>query len=272
MSQNAFSFARLVIETVLRSHELGETLQSKDITSERWLFVVPHDDDLVIGGGLWVEAALDAGVDVHAVVVTDGRMGYCRAEDRETIVDVRRREMLESCRQLGIDVAQVHFLGFPDCGLVPYQGRRAAQHGEPEIAGFTGLQNALTHYLRRVRPLRVIVPSAADLHPDHKITYSELMISLFHASGKIWPELGEPHPVPELYEMAVYCDFCSPPNLEVRTLPDPFEQKLSAIAAFQSQAQIEQLVEQVRRAGPCEYLRHVDFHFYCADQNAPLFQ
>ncbi|MDZ7795733.1 MAG: hypothetical protein U5N56_01235 [Candidatus Marinimicrobia bacterium] len=34
--------------------------------NERWLFIGPHDDDIVLGAGLTMRAALDAGVDVYA--------------------------------------------------------------------------------------------------------------------------------------------------------------------------------------------------------------
>ena len=36
------------------------------------------------------------------------------------------------------------------------------------------------------------MPSPADYHPDHQVAYNEMQISLFHAAGLIWPELGEP--------------------------------------------------------------------------------
>ena len=58
--------------------------------------------------------------------------------------------------------------------------------------GHTGVQNAFTLFLRRIAPSRVFVPTASDLHPDHKVANQEMLISLFHAQGEIWPELGRP--------------------------------------------------------------------------------
>jgi LmbE family N-acetylglucosaminyl deacetylase len=230
---------------------------------ERWLLVSPHDDDACMGGGLLMLAAAREGVDVHAAIVTDGRMGYCTLEQRDKIIDIRRRETTESFELLGIGKDKMSFLGFPDGGLAVYRGRRACDNGEPQVCGFTGLQNAFTHLLRQVRPTRVFVPTIADLHPDHQITNAELLISLFHASGGIWPELGEPlNDVPKVYELAVYCDFPEPPQIQIKSDDAAFEKKLASIAAYKSQLQIQLLVASLRAAGPYEYLRELNFKFY----------
>lgn len=250
----------------LRAEALTQVIGCDEPARERWLFISPHDDDMCIGGGLWAQAALRADVGVSLLVVTDGAMGYCSADQRDQIVDIRKAETYESCDILGIDRADVHRIDYPDGGLFRYQGRRVAGAGEQDIHGYVGLQNAMTFYLRKIRPTRVIVPTHTDLHPDHKITHSELMISLFHASGRIWPELGPPlDDVPHVYEMAVYCDFARRPNLELMTDDACFGRKLDSIAAFRSQAQIAKLVEHVRDGGPYEYLCQVDFRFYSPD-------
>src|SRR2546421_360780 len=111
------------------------------------------------------------------------------------------------------------------------------------IEGFVGLSNAFTYHLRRTRPARVFVPTSADLHPDHQIVNNELMISLFHSAGAIWPELGAPlADVPKVYELAIYCDFPEPPQWEIRADSTAFDKKLRGIAAYQSQLQIAKLV------------------------------
>ena len=84
-------------------------------------------------------------------------------------------------------------IDYPDGGSVCLPGASGrASPGDPQVCGYVGLQNVMCYHLRKVRPTRVIVPTPTDLHPDHQITYNELMISLFHASGPIWPELGKP--------------------------------------------------------------------------------
>lgn len=256
-----------------RTESLAELMQAGNVADECWLFVGPHDDDICIGGGLLIQAAVEAGVDVQNVIVTDGRQGYCRKEDSDRIVQLRRDETLGSFEILEIPAASVVNLGFPDGGLTMYSGRRPSVAGESGIAGAVGLQNSFTKILRDLRPARVFVPTPTDLHPDHRITHSELMISLFHASGAIWPELGEPlKEVPRVYEMAVYCDFAEPPTLEVIADEPHFQNKLNSVAAYESQVQIASLVESLRRAGPYEYFREVTFRLYCAETYKPLFR
>jgi hypothetical protein len=116
------------------------------------------------------------------------------------------------------------------------------------------------------------VPTFADLHPDHQIVNNEMMISIFHAAGAIWPELGEPlADVPKVYELAIYCDFPQPPQLEVRSDEKHFDNKLRGIAAYQSQLQIAKLVEIIRNAGAYEYLRELNFRFYSPDRHKSAF-
>lgn len=255
-----------------RTTDLAELIGSDDLSGECWLFVGPHDDDLCIGGGLLMQAALEAGVDLQAVIVTDGRQGYCRKSHERSIVALRRDETLRSFALLGIASERVANLGFPDGNLTEFLGRRKPREGETPLAGYVGLQNSFTHILRKLRPARVFVPSPADLHPDHRFTHGELMISLFHAAGAIWPELGPPLiDVPQVYELAVYCDFSEPPSIEIVSNADHFQKKLESVAAFQSQVQIAALVESLNKGGPYEYVREVAFRFYCPETYKALF-
>ncbi len=232
--------------------------------SERWLFIGPHDDDIVIAGGLLLQAALAAGVDVHCAVVTDGRQGYTRVEDAESIAAIRRSEAEESFALVGT-VNPVVWMGYPDGDLARHGGRRrAVGEDEPDVRrGRTGLQNSLVAELRRIDPSRVFALSGVDHHPDHQVVYRELVISLIHAQGLIWPELGEPiGAIPSLYELAAYRSFVEPPDFQVTAQAQAFDRKLSAIGAYRSQRQIENIVAPMRRAGPVEYFRSVPFSFY----------
>ena len=271
VSTSAFQFTRLEDGRPVHQNSLQQAAGGEPLKGQTWMFVSPHDDDLCIGAGLLIQAAVAAGVDVQAVIVTDGSLGYCEATQQESIVEIRKAETVRSFDLLGVEKSHLTFLGFPDGGLTRYIGRRRAVDGDPQVAGCTGLQNAFTHSLRELRPSHVFVPTKMDLHPDHQITHNELMISLFHASGKIWPELGDPLDVPRVHEMAVYCDFPSDPHLEVIGGESPFETKLASIAAYESQLQIAELVEQLRSAGPFEYIRDVNFKLYSPQRYRPLF-
>ena len=253
------------------SQSLACAVGSSELSDEGWMFVSPHDDDLSIGAALLIQAAVQAGVDVECVIVTDGCLGYCRSSQASDIVNIRQRETLRSFEILGVGADQVSFLGFPDGGLTDFIGRRPARTDEPESGGYTGLQNAFTRCLRELRPVREFVPTKTDLHPDHQITHNELMISLFHASGKIWPELGDPLEVPTVHEMAVYCDFPTDPHLEILGDTAAFDCKCQSILAYESQLQIADLVEQISEDGPYEYVRDVEFRLYSPRRYRSLF-
>jgi LmbE family N-acetylglucosaminyl deacetylase len=270
--RSTFQFTRLIGERKNRASTLCEILDDRDLAQQTWLFVSPHDDDLAIGAGLLIQAAVREGIDVQVLIVTDGCLGYCRADQRADIVAIRHRETMASFRELGVAEQNVTYISYPDGGLTSYIGRRPSRAGEDAIEGYIGLQNAFTYYLRKFRPSRVFVPTHTDLHPDHRITHSELMISLFHASGAIWPELGAPlMEVPSVGELAVYCDFAELPNLEIIGNEAVFRTKLDSIQHYHSQIQIAGLVATLREAGPYEYVRESEFRLFSPEHYKSLF-
>lgn len=273
MAANITYRRRLPDGKVLRTTKAAELFSDWRGADECWMFVSPHDDDIVIGAGLTFQAGIAEGAKVHAVIVTDGRMGYCRFEQRRNIVKIRRAEAEKSFQALGLPLDHLRFIECPDCNLNAYRGRHFTTIGAPtEIEGAGGMQNAITYALRQVRPNRVFLPTHTDLHPDHQIVHEETLISLFHAQGGIWPELGTPiAEVPKVYEFACYCDFPQPPQIQIEVPGKMLEAKLDGIRAYASQEQIEQVVSIQREVGPLEYIREMEFHFYSPKQYAPLF-
>jgi LmbE family N-acetylglucosaminyl deacetylase len=274
MSESQFQITRRDGGRKQSYSNLAAALHSNNPARETWLFVSPHDDDLCLSCGLLIQQAVAEGVNVQIVVVTDGRMGYCTLEQRDSIAQIRRAETYASFGLLGVPKQNIDYVAYPDGGLTTLCGRRKATANDEikDIEGYVGLQNAFTYHLRRTRATRVFVPTSADLHPDHQVTHNELMICLFHAAGTIWPELGEPlADVPKVYELAVYCDFPAPPQLEIKMSGNAFEKKLASIAAYRSQTQIARLVETIRNAGPTEYVRELNFRFYSPNNYKPMF-
>ena len=263
MSEN-IEFVRLVGT----ERRVGDTLESvsrhwkKD--KECFLMISPHDDDVVLGAGLLMQLAKRENVPVYILIVTDGSMGYCSNEEKDTISEVRMKETFDCYESLGIPRENVIWLGFPDCRLNYHRGRMHADADCPmAIEGFSGLQNSFTHYLRKIAPTQCFIPTNQDLHPDHRIVYDEFLISCFHAAGDIWPELGGAlSKVPYINELAIYCDFAQPPTVRMITPDSYLEKKLDAIGAFKSQKQISSLIDNVRDSGAQEYLRNVEFSLY----------
>ncbi len=265
-------YTRRTTRGLLTTSRIAELFDDWRGPAECWLFVSPHDDDIAVGGGLIFQVGIAEGVQVHAAVVTDGRMGYCRIEQRDSIAAIRAEEAQKSFAILGLPPQRLHFLGFPDGNLATFRGAFFANGKPGQAAEPLGTQIALTRLLRQVRPTRVFLPTSSDLHPDHRIVHEELMISLFHAQGGIWPELGEPTAeAPPVYELAVYCDFPEPPQIRLETPESMLETKLRAIRAYVSQEQIGTIVDIHRASGPVEYLRELNFHFYDPRQYNELF-
>jgi len=235
--------------------------------NESWLFLSPHDDDIVIGAGLTFLAGVYLGIDVHVGVISNGRMGYCTPEQRDTIKQIRKEETRESFRLLGMPENNLYQFDFNDCDLIQQSGRRFTHdlNDSRAIEGAVGLQNTMVWLLRKVCPTRVFIPNHLDLHPDHRVVNEELIISIFHAQGQIWPELGLPIPrIPKIYEYPTYNDFVSPPTMRVRVSDDLVEKRLAGIALYKSQLQIGMIVDELRKAGGNEYLLELAFEIFSA--------
>ena len=120
-------FVRLV------GHErrVASTLQgvSRHWQGERecFLFVCPHDDDAVVGAGLLIQLAIREKVPLHILIITDGSMGYCNEEEKGNISEIRKKETFECYQSLGVNKEDIIWVGFPDCNLNSYRGRRTAK-------------------------------------------------------------------------------------------------------------------------------------------------
>lgn len=275
MSESFVSFDRRSESGVFSSSNPGDVFPNWKGDDERWLFLAPHDDDVIAGCGLTFIASLFSGIKTYAGVVTNGKMGYCSPEERETIADVRRKECADSFAALGLPAENLYFLGHDDGSLNRQAGRRFATGapGEgPAIAGGAGVQNSLVWLMRQTRPTRLFVPTITDLHPDHKFVNSEAMISIFHAQGTIWPELGEPIPqIPAIYEYATYSNFITPPTLRIRVSEDLFERKINGLLRYESQKQIDITIQMQRENGCDEFIREAEFDIFVPQRCKDLF-
>ena len=121
MQSSAFQITTRQDTAVTRAATIADAFETSDLSRETWLFVSPHDDDLCLGAGLFMQQAVAEGVNVQVLVVTDGRMGYCTLEQRESISDIRRKETYESFAILGVVRESIAWINYPDGGLYPLQ-------------------------------------------------------------------------------------------------------------------------------------------------------
>jgi LmbE family N-acetylglucosaminyl deacetylase len=250
------------------ANELGslhEWLGLDPGSAPRVLMLAPHDDDGPLGMGLLVQALAQIKASLKALVVSDGRMGYCTLAEKAQITEIREEEACAAYELLGIYRADLQFGAYPDGSLARHLGRDPSR-------SLPGLEDLITKTLREVRPDLVFCPTSADLHLDHRAVYHSLRISLFHACGEIWPELGAPlGKLPRLFETAVYCRFKEPPTHRLAAPAAAFETKLRAIRCFKSQRQIAALAAAVEAGGAIELLREVKWQPYAAADYDELF-
>jgi len=107
------------------------------------LVLAPHADDEVFGCGATLIQAREAGAEVRVVVLTNG--------EAQGDPDVRRREALRAAEILGLP--EYVFWGLADRSLRPRD---------------PGLTKRLRDLLLEVRPRVLLVPSPAEVHPDHR--------------------------------------------------------------------------------------------------------
>jgi hypothetical protein len=143
--QEQIEFVRLVGEERRVGSKLAQVSRHWQGDQEHFLMISPHDDDAVLGAGLLIQLAKRENVPVHIMIVTDGSMGYCSADEKDSIAEIRRKETLECYKTLGVPKSNIICLGFPDCQLASYRGRSPAKPDDPAaVNGFSGLQNAFT--------------------------------------------------------------------------------------------------------------------------------
>lgn len=160
------------------------------------LVIAPHPDDEVLLAAGVMERAVREGRRVSVIIVTNGdysceRDGY-----------LREAESIAALKVLGVDDANVHFLGYPDgalsrLGALPlstlehrdatgqcvgrtgtYADRRAgrldehtARTGQPADWTAESLTGDLEALLSRLKPTDVYLTHGIDEHPDHAMTY-----------------------------------------------------------------------------------------------------
>jgi len=188
--------------------------------AERVLVLAPHMDDETIGCGGAVLRHVAAGARVEVAWITDGVRGFSEADmaamSEEQRRATRREEGALACERLG--VAGTHCLDLPD-------GRSAAD--EPAV-------DKLLAVVEQVRPQVVYLPFLTDSHYDHRTT-NRLFIAAAARSGAL--------------SGVVCCGYevWTPlyPNCVV-DISAEIEHKMSALACYRSQLQINDYLSSVR--------------------------
>ena len=133
----------------------------------RVMLFAPHPDDESLATGVYLQRARAAGAAVRVVYATDGerncwpqrllerklRIGEL---DRRRWGARRRAEALAALHTLGVEPANVTFLSLPDQGVTDLL-----------LEGCSETLQRLAITIGAWRPTHLLMPSAADTHPDH---------------------------------------------------------------------------------------------------------
>jgi LmbE family N-acetylglucosaminyl deacetylase len=174
-----------------------------------------HADDEVVGVGGTIAKLAKAGHDVFVVIFTKGEEGYADRKLRDTIAEVRQKEIDKVRGILG--VRKYELLGRPDMGLV----------NDKETFKET------IRLIRKFKPDAVFTHHRIDRHRDH-VAASKLVTEAFWQAGEpVSMDLGNPWRSKALYYFEETYPFKFPSHIVDVT--ETFEAKMTAMKTYLSQ-------------------------------------
>lgn len=168
---------------------------------DRLLVFAPHPDDEMLGCGGLIQEALANGATVDVAVMTNGDASELSVVfgEKELIVSpramialgrARQEETLEALAEIGLSRNRVHFLSYPNNGLMQlwqtdhwlYRDLYTSRYTHADLspyprsltpqAPYCGQQTLsdVIAILQQVQPHKVFVTHPKDVHPDHWAT------------------------------------------------------------------------------------------------------
>jgi LmbE family N-acetylglucosaminyl deacetylase len=204
-------------------------MQRPDIEAPaRTLVVTAHPDDVDFGAAGSVARWTGQGAEVCYCILTDGEAGGANCGIPITeLPQIRRAEQTAAAAAVG--VSSLHWLGYPDGGLVVSMA----------------LRRDIARVIRQVRPERVVCQSPERRwdrlfasHPDHLAAGEATVCAVYPDSGNAFafPDLVaeglKPHTARELWVMGGVGQRGADTWVDVT---GTFEQKLTALRAHASQ-------------------------------------
>jgi bacillithiol biosynthesis deacetylase BshB1 len=185
------------------------------------LVIGPHPDDQELGMGGTILRLASQGHKVHLIDMTNGE------PTPHGSVETRARESAEAARILGV---QRTLLGLPNRQVVHDIESR----------------HKLAAVIRVHKPNILFVPYPTDAHPDHVAVTKIAEDARFDAKLTKSPIPGEPwHPKRIIYYFCTHLRMNFVPSFCI-DISDQIETKMSAVAAYKSQFQTDELPEMVK--------------------------
>ncbi|HEY9159814.1 MAG TPA: PIG-L family deacetylase [Desulfomonilia bacterium] len=164
----------------------ADMFSDSEVVKKKALIVIsPHpDDESIMAAGTIYRACHDPDTLVQAVYLSSGDAAGGRGKCHETSEEIRRQKIVElrenetrnAWAVLGLDPSYIHFLRYPDKGMVSatklVKGKRIDTlntEGTNAIAEITELVQGLVP--EGTQNLTIISGSGWDGHPDHRVDY-----------------------------------------------------------------------------------------------------
>jgi LmbE family N-acetylglucosaminyl deacetylase len=174
-----------------------------------------HPDDEVVGAGATIAKLAKAGHGIFVVIFTKGEEGYADRKLKDTIAEMRQKE-IEKVRGI-LGVKKYELLGRPDMGLI----------NDKETFKET------IRMIRKFKPDAVFTHYRVDRHRDH-IAASKLVTEAFWQAGEpVSMELGNPWRCKALYYFEETYPFKFPSH--IIDVTETFDAKMSAMKTYLSQ-------------------------------------
>lgn len=188
------------------------------------LVVAPHPDDETLGCGGLIAEALQRGLTVHTLFVTDGAASHPASKQwpRRRLAGLRELEACEALRRLGAGDTSCTFLRLPDAAM--------PEPGDPAHERAVARAGRIVHELS---PRLALLPWRRDPHRDHRGAW-RLAMDAIARSGS----------TPRILEYAIWLDALGSPDDQPRTgemeavrldIAAHVETKRRALQAHQSQ-------------------------------------
>ncbi|MCS6773462.1 MAG: PIG-L deacetylase family protein [Anaerolineae bacterium] len=203
-----------------------------DFVPRSAMVVAAHPDDIEFGCAGTCAKWARRGAHIVYVLVTSGNTGtHDRNHTRQTLAELREAEQRQAAAICGVNT--IEFLRYDDGEVVPS----------------LELRKALIALIRKHRPEVVIALDPRPVfigdeyinHPDHRAVAIATMDAVFPAAAMplLYPELGEPHRVRE-----VWVQWVEDPNTWV-DISETLEVKIQALLAHKSQVG-QEVAERIR--------------------------
>jgi bacillithiol biosynthesis deacetylase BshB1 len=174
-----------------------------------------HPDDEVVGMGGTIAKLAKAGNNVFVVIFTKGEEGYADKKLKDTISELRQKEIERVSGILG--VRKYEMLGRPDMGLT----------NDKETFKVT------IQMIRKFKPDAVFTHHGIDRHRDH-IAASKLVTEAFWQAGEpVAMDLGNPWRPSALYYYEETHPFEFPSHIV--DITETFHAKMEAMKTYVSQ-------------------------------------